>query len=247
MDESEFKKMRAEVDSGKASLERHLSRDNFPPISEPWAISLYVGMLVSLEYADELVDDEPDNDGPCPVGCDPDDPQHEARCAAHEAREVEYKSLLGRFVIEWGGLEMTLDLLVLEIFRLCDVSPLNRGGRPPEVPRSLEARINFLKDAHRLIPELQPLRERAGEVLRRVTAVRKERHLLIHGVLRGVDLKGNATLIQMSYQNDGYSAALRRVTPKRLEQLVAHSRQSAVEVLRHTRFLLATFSARRSD
>jgi hypothetical protein len=67
-----------------------------------------------------------------------------------------FAAAIGHLVLSWAGLEVALDVSARQIMHRYGGTSLEK-----ELPRALERKIRFLKDAFRKLPALVSERERA--------------------------------------------------------------------------------------
>lgn len=93
-------------------------------------------------------------------------------------RRVSNFAILGMFTSAWARAEYALDGCILVIFHFY-------GGKDleTELPRALENKTKFLKRAYKTLPSLAPFAEEGVEIAGRFTALKIDRHDLIHGIV----------------------------------------------------------------
>lgn len=135
---------------------------------------------------------------------------------------LEYRALLGDFTIKWGLLEAMLDNISGLIMARFDHSALAVKGVAARLPRGLERKLDFHKQAFRKIAALKPFENDAMACVMAVTDVRNERNTLIHGVLWGITKTGTADIWKMELEGGLNQLTLGQSSPGRIHELISH-------------------------
>ena len=102
-----------------------------------------------------------------------------------------FAAAIGRLTLTWASLELALDIWAHEIFHR-----FGGSGLEDALPRPLDRKIRFLKDAFRKLAPLAPERDRAIRLLDRVGGAADFRHDMIHGVAVG-QIEGDPSMVPM--------------------------------------------------
>lgn len=88
---------------------------------------------------------------------------------------------VGFVAVQWEFAEQSLDLIVASIFHSFDKHPLLK-----RCPQNLEAKVEFLRECFKEIPELTQFAAESDALLRRFSAVAKKRNDLLHGAIASI-------------------------------------------------------------
>jgi hypothetical protein len=102
---------------------------------------------------------------------------------------------IGRFVVEWSGLEYCLDLLVL--------SARDRSTQL-EIPHQIGEKLRFLRDSVKSRPELADYAKAINELVDEVLIMKEDRHDFVHGAV-----------IHMAEESRPFTITLHRVLQPR--------------------------------
>lgn len=106
---------------------------------------------------------------------------------------------IGRMTISWGHLELGLDCMVEVIYRLFKGNTIE-----PEIPRSLQRKITFLRSAWKNQPIAANGINGYLKFLDRVQTAAQTRHDIIHGVvIEQVERSGEAIMVRAVRGRDG--------------------------------------------
>src|SRR5712692_2378524 len=99
-----------------------------------------------------------------------DNDEYHALCAA-----------IGFVVVNWAIAEQGLDGCVAIVFHNHDGKTIDQ-----EIPRSLSRKVEFLKKCFKRFDSLAPIKDKALEILQRLTVLSDRRHDLVHGAITSV-------------------------------------------------------------
>ena len=106
---------------------------------------------------------------------------------------------IGRLTISWGHLELGLDCMVEVLYR-----GFNGNTIEPEIPRSLQRKITFLRSAWKSQPIAANGINGYLKFLDRVQTAAQTRHDIIHGVvIEQVKRSGEAIMVRAVRRRDG--------------------------------------------
>jgi hypothetical protein len=94
-----------------------------------------------------------------------------AKLTPHE----EFHSAIGRFVVQWTGMEFALDLLLL------GTRPKQSGEQKVKLPNQLESKLKSIRAQIQYIDD--PYRETIEQLLQEISRYASTRHDLMHGAI----------------------------------------------------------------
>jgi hypothetical protein len=132
--------------------------------------------------------------------------------------EVEpgFYDALGRFTAIWAYVEMGADSTGTIIFH-------HYGGKTirPNIPYSLDKKIEYLREAFRTLPPLGPFATEGIKAVEKFASLRTDRHDFIHG-LHGkyINDRGEAVSGRIRYVPDNLHMLSRRVTVADIQAVI---------------------------
>jgi hypothetical protein len=129
--------------------------------------------------------------------------------------KADFFEALGRFTAAWAYVELGADCLGAIIFH-------GYGGKKirPNIPYSLDRKIDYLREAFKTLPDLLAFADRAIPIIERFAAMRVDRHDFIHGLHGNLDERGKIVSGRLRYVPDNLFMNRREVTTP---QMVASS------------------------
>ena len=117
---------------------------------------------------------------------------------------------VGRLVISWGHLEFSLDCMV-------EIIHIGFGGAEiePEIPRTLQRKIRFLRTAFKRMPLPQDAIQGYTALFGDIEAAAQTRHDIVHGiVIEHIEQSGEATMVRALRNKRGVEKRENKFTTK---------------------------------
>lgn len=130
----------------------------------------------------------------------------------------EFLAALGAVTLNWAAIEAALDFTTAIIFH-----ELRNDKMESEVPRSLEKKLKFIKQAlrhERLAQIEQPARMVIAELLK----CKEDRHGLVHGAVMDADAE-SVTTLRVEYLATRHKLSSRRVTITDVQRLAERAHE----------------------
>lgn len=103
-----------------------------------------------------------------------------------EGEHTDFRKLcaaVGFVVLNWSHIEQNVDAWVSIAFQDCDGKRLRKKE---DIPRSLDNKLDFLKDGFKKLPALNSYSDEGLGLLARVKSLSELRHNLVHGTIRDI-------------------------------------------------------------
>jgi hypothetical protein len=138
--------------------------------------------------------------------------------------EPSFYEALGRFTATWAYLELGVDGACVSIFH-------RFGGKTisPNIPYSLDKKIEYLRKALKKLPDLSPFSERCATAVEILASLRTDRHDFIHGLHGSLNSKGEPISGRVRYVPDNLFMQQRRcITPKEIDKATRRTLDAAL-------------------
>lgn len=146
---------------------------------------------------------------------------------------IEFLAAVGTLTLNWAAVETALDYIVTVVF--------HRYSRPeaePEIPRSLDKKLTFLKDAIKADPRLDNMAPQLQALITRVHNLKERRHEIVHGPSLGPGEGDATTLIRVTYGRTRHTLGERKVTTAGITTIANAVHQLADDLVRFVAMLM---------
>jgi len=151
-----------------------------------------------------------------------------------KADDIAYYALcegIGSVLINWALLDQQLDIWADQIFK-----KFSWPTKSVELPKGLDRRTKFLKQAFREVAVLTPLGVEAREIMRRMAISTGTRDALVHGVILDMKHKKGVWIFQkLDIKASKHEVRKEKVTIQSLSGLLAECLYLGAEAMKLTK------------